>query len=183
MKKRNMACLLLAMFIATFLTGCQGAEKGITAGQLKHQEEFRLHEIAWGNTVEEVEKLLPYAMERNMKLSMSGGGAETYVTTETVVYDGTNAVADLEFVDGKLAMIRLRLSVETDAKKWYDDQLEKLEGQFGQAVDSLDNDLGRGSKWTMGSTMLQIVCVDGTSVMPSVQIALGDLALYEQSVG
>ena len=152
------------------------AEVVLPIDNLKLNDEYVYDGIKWGTALKEVEKKLPFMIEK-LDLMGTTAPAETKLVdnrTETkLVLDGQSTYsATFKFQDDKFVMASFFFSITENYEEWYNVQIEKLIDLYGEESqiaknksDSLDVTVYR---WDTEMTSLQFTSMvkeDGSATV------------------
>ena len=183
----------MMIFIAGTLSGCQRDDE-IPLKDLKSGDEYQYVKAAWNASAEEVEKNLPYSIEKDSyKTPESGSGQYIPYKTEKIIsVDGYQAEAGFEFYEDELKVVNFRFRVQDSGyREQFAEQVEHLIQQFGQESEKVENSGNRAEgvtagmesvtyRWDTENTTLQFGLVTGSSIKPTIQLALAHKSVFEE---
>ena len=174
---------------AGILTGCQKSNE-ISLKDLKTEGEYQYAKAMWNTSVQEVEKSLPFSMEKH-PIVPEGNTGKYYVPyrSENITVDGLKATAKWEFYEDQLKMIQFNIETTRDEyREQFDREVERLTRQFGSESNKSEtsrNDELLGNtettvyRWDTENTSMQLSLMTSTYREPSILLSMSHLSLLE----
>ena len=174
---------------AGILTGCQKSNE-ISLKDLKTGDEYQYAKAAWNTSAQEVEKSLPFSMEKH-PIVPEGNTGKYYVPyrSENITVDGLKATAKWEFYEDQLKMIQFNIETTRDEyREQFDKEVERLTRQFGSESNKSEtsrNDELLGNtettvyRWDTENTSMQLSLMTSTYREPSILLSMSHLSLLE----
>lgn len=174
---------------AGILTGCQKSNE-ISLKDLKTGDEYQYVKAMWNTSVQEVEKNLPFSMEKH-PIVPEGNTGKYYVPyrSENITVDGLKATAKWEFYEDQLKMIQFNIETTRDEyREQFDREVERLTRQFGSESNKSEtsrNDELLGNtettvyRWDTENTSMQLSLMTSTYREPSILLSMSHLSLLE----
>ena len=174
---------------AGILAGCQKSNE-ISLKDLKTGNEYQYAKAMWNASAEEVEKNLPFSMEKH-PIVPEGNTGKYYVPyrSENITVDGLKATAKWEFYEDQLKMIQFNIETTRDEyREQFDREVERLTRQFGSESNKSEtsrNDELLGNtettvyRWDTENTSMQLSLMTSTYREPSILLSMSHLSLLE----
>ena len=187
----RMFSIVVAMLILAvgMLSGCQKSNE-ISLKDLKTGNEYQYAKAMWNASAEEVEKNLPFSMEKH-PIVPEGNTGKYYVPyrSENITVDGLKATAKWEFYEDQLKMIQFNIETTRDEyREQFDREVERLTRQFGSESNKSEtsrNDELLGNtettvyRWDTENTSMQLSLMTSTYREPSILLSMSHLSLLE----
>ena len=175
------ATILLAVAVLAFaayfmLARKESGPKAVPLDELSADGEYQFGELAWGASLEDVKKALPYELTEGMKWEADGEYIE-YNADTPFELGGRSATAAFEFHDGGLSTVKFSFHLGEDYEEWIAEQVQTLTSLYGQETDKMENSsdgyASKGYRWDTENTSLQIILMTGEKIKPSGTIGVG----------
>ena len=178
--------LAILVLTAGMLFGCQKSN-AITLKDLKTEGEYQYAKAAWNASAQEVEKSLPFSMEKH-PIVPEGNTGKYYVPyrSENITVDGLKATAKWEFYEDQLKYIQFVFEIPEDGcQEQFDKEVERLTQQFGSESEKKEYpETGtQAYLWETDNTRLMITLSTGGTQNPngisSMFLSISHLSLLE----
>ena len=183
---RLFSMMAAAVVLAGILTGCQKSNE-ISLKDLKTEGEYQYAKAMWNTSVQEVEKNLPFSMEKH-PIVPEGNTGKYYVPyrSENITVDGLKATAKWEFYEDQLKYIQFALEIPEDGcQEQFDKEVERLTRQFGSESEKKEYpETGtQAYLWETDHTRLMITLSTGGTQnpygSPTMFLSISHLSLLE----
>ena len=169
--------IVVLAFAAYFmLARKESGPKAVPLDELSADGEYQFGGLAWGASLEDVKKALPYELAEGMKWEADGEYIE-YNADTPFELGGRSATAAFEFHDGGLSTVKLSFHLGEDYEEWIAEQVQTLTSLYGQETDKMENSsdgfASKGYRWDTENTSLQIILMTGEKIKPSGTIGVG----------
>ena len=169
--------IVVLAFAAYFmLARKESGPKAVPLDELSADGEYQFGELAWGASLEDVKKALPYELTEGMKWEADGEYVEYNADTSFELGDHSATTA-FEFHEGGLSMVKFSFHLGEDYEEWLAEQVQALTSLYGQETDKMENSsdgfASKGYRWDAEDTSLQIILMTGDKIKPSGTIVVG----------
>ena len=170
--------VIVVLVVAAYfmLARKQSGPKAVPLDELSADGEYQFGELAWGASLEDVKKALPYELTEGMKWEADGEYIE-YNADTPFELGGRSATAAFEFHDGGLSTVKFSFHLGEDYEEWLAEQVQALTSLYGQETDKMENSsdgfASKGYRWDAEDTSLQIILMTGDKIKPSGTIVVG----------
>ncbi|MFQ9871880.1 MAG: hypothetical protein ACLRVT_02290 [Oscillospiraceae bacterium] len=171
---------------AGILTSCQKSNE-ISLKDLKTEGEYQYAKAMWNTSAQEVEKSLPFSMEKH-PIVPEGNTGKYYVPyrSENITVDGLKATAKWEFYEDQLKYIQFVFEIPEDGcQEQFDKEVERLTQQFGSESEKKEYpETGtQAYLWETDHTRLMITLSTGGTQnpygSPTMFLSISHLSLLE----
>ena len=178
--------LAILVLTAGMLFGCQKSNE-ISLKDLKTEGEYQYAKAMWNASAEEVEKSLPFSMEKH-PIVPEGNTGKYYVPyrSENITVDGLKATAKWEFYEDQLKYIQFVFEIPEDGcQEQFDKEVERLTRQFGSESEKKEYpETGtQAYLWETDHTRLMITLSTGGTQnpygSPTMFLSISHLSLLE----
>lgn len=168
--------VVLAVVAYFMLARKESGPKAVPLDELSTEGEYRFGGLAWGASLEDVKKALPYELTEGMKWEADGEYIE-YNADTPFELGGRNATAAFEFHEGGLSTVKFNFHLGEDYEEWLTEQVQTLTSLYGEETDKMENSsdsyASKGYRWDTEDTSLQIILMTGEAIKPSGMICVG----------
>ena len=127
--------VIVVLVVAAYfmLARKQSGPKAVPLDELSADGEYQFGELAWGASLEDVKKALPYELTEGMKWEADGEYIE-YNADTPFELGGRSATAAFEFHDGGLSTVKFSFHLGEDYEEWIAEQVQTLQVGHGKHV-------------------------------------------------
>ena len=162
---------------AGIVTGCQKSNE-ISLKDLKTGDEYQYAKAAWNASLQEVEKRLPYSIEKDEARASGSSKYVPYKSENKITLDGYEAVVTFEFCEDELKMISFNFDLpDENYKEQFETQVERLIQQFGPESEKMESSDGFNEityVWKTQNTALQLDLLTGEALSPRIELSMAD---------
>lgn len=156
----KMLAFILSASLLFSCTSCSSRTYDLPLDQFKGSDgEYKLNEIEWTSSLDEVKEALPYGFE---EVETPHEREWQYNSKKSFQLDSYSAPMELLFKEDGLFSVQFNFTLNDDYEEWFDTQVERLIKLYGQESEHVekvfdDNMKNRGYRWDTEKTSLQIV--------------------------
>ena len=170
----TLAIIISAIFIIRS-TGQEDIELSLTS--LKSDTCYQFENISWGMSVDEVNKLLPYKLQKDTAKEPLPANIAFYKSKAKYILDNQISYASFEFYNNELKIIKFDFHLNENYNQWFEQLTKKLIEMYGTETEKLENSSEKlqslGYRWDTNNTTLQLVLMTGDSINPSATLGVG----------
>ncbi|MBE5868159.1 MAG: hypothetical protein E7293_04255 [Lachnospiraceae bacterium] len=171
--------LLLSTAIIHLLQHKDSKDVILSLSSFQSDNEYQYDNIKWQSSVQEVQKNLPYSLERDTYRESGSDTIAYYKAKNKHILDGQSGAASFEFVKDQLKIVQLSFHLDDDADQWFEKQVTKLQELYGTEYVKSENSSEQlhlksiGYRWDKNNTSLQFVMLSGDNRNPSAIFSVG----------